>query len=225
MIIKGYQKHTRDISDSVEDSVLLLYLLSRAGKIVGKDEYYDAKVKLMKLIFLSEIDTFKNNEKGFNFFYNTYKKGPCSQEVLAILDDLQKVDLINIDYKDNSISITKKGEQTISYFLTDQDPNTKKNNKYFFDKIDRIIKEYGKIDTDKLIKIVYSLDIETTSGKKVNVGKTIEDFEKTEGKRKPCFLIRRSRYVKKFVVSREWIETFNVLCNPEFKNLVDSCYV
>ena len=107
--------HKRDLVDSIEDTILLLYLFHKSnGKIVGENDYLDAQIKVMKLIFLSELEAHINNEKGFNFFYNTYKKGPCSKEVFAILDDLANVNLITSDYKKNSINITEKGEKVIS---------------------------------------------------------------------------------------------------------------
>lgn len=179
----------------------------------------------MKLIFLSELRTFGAGEKGFNFFYNTFKKGPCSQEVLAILEDLTNAGLITNDYKENTIKITKAGQDVITEFLNDQKSNEKENNDFIFQKIDEVIQKYGNLTTKALLEKVYSLDIKTPSGKQINIGKAVEEFEKTEGKKKPCLLLKRSKYNRKLKIPPEWAETFSVLCNPRFKNLADSCYV
>jgi len=220
------QQHKRDLVDSVEDTILLLYLLDKVGgKIIGEDDYFQAKIKLMKLVFLSELETFKAKEKGFNFFYNTYKRGPCSQEVLAILDDLEKVDLITSDYKENSIGLTNRGREIIHSFLEDQGLRVQSNNKHIIEKIDKVIEKYGNLTTEQLLKKVYAMEIELSSGKKVNVGEAVKNFEKSGGKEKPRFLMRVSKFKRRFVVSPEWVETFNVLCNPKFKDIVDACHV
>lgn len=226
MVKLAFQQHKRDLIDSVEDTILLLYLLDKAGgKIVGENDYLEAKVKLMKLIFLSELETFKAKEKGFNFFYNTYKKGPCSQEVLAILDDLEKVDLITSDYKENSIGLTDRGREVIHDFLKDQKPDVRSNNKYIIEKINNVIKKYGDLTTEQLLEKVYAMEIELSSGKKINVGEAVKNFEKSAGKQKPRFLMRVPRSKRRFIVSSEWVETFSVLCNPKFKDIVDACHV
>lgn len=218
--------HKRDLIDSIEDTILLLYLLHESnGKIVGENDYLDAQIKVMKLIFLSELETHLNNEKGFNFFYNTYKKGPCSKEVFAILDDLADVDLITSDYKKNSINITEKGEKVISNFLKNQKPKIKSHNQSILQKIDKVLKEYGKLTTKELIEKIYAMNIKTPSGKKINIGKAVKDFERTQGKCKPLLLIKSSDYKKKLNITPEWIETFSVLCNPRFKDVTDLCYV
>lgn len=212
--------------DSIEDTILLLYLLHKSdGKIVGENDYLDAQIKVMKLIFLSELKAHLNNEKGFNFFYNTYRKGPCSKEVFAILDDLTNVGLITSDYKKNSINISEKGEKVISNFLKDQKPNIKSYNQTILQKIDKVLKEFGKLTTKELMEKIYAMEIETPSGKKINIGEAVRNFERTKGRSKPLLLIKKSGYKKKLIVTPEWKETFAVLCNTRFKDITNLCYV
>lgn len=218
--------HKRNLIDSIEDTILLLYLLYKSnGKIVGENDYLDAQIKVMKLIFLSELEAQINNEKGFNFFYNTYKKGPCSKEVFAILDDLTNVDLIISDYKKNSINITEKGEKIISNFLKNQRPNIKSHNQPILQKIDEVLKKYGQLTAKELIEKIYVMEMKTPSGKKINIGEAVRNFEKTKGKSKPLLLIKSSGYKKKLIITPEWTETFSVLCNPRFKDVTNLCYV
>lgn len=218
--------HKRNLMDSIEDTILLLYLLHKSdGKIVGENDYLDAQIKVMKLIFLSELKAHLNNEKGFNFFYNTYRKGPCSKEVFAILDDLTNVGLITSDYKKNSINISEKGEKVISNFLKDQKPNIKSYNQTILQKIDKVLKEFGKLTTKELMEKIYAMEIETPSGKKINIGEAVRNFERTKGRSKPLLLIKKSGYKKKLIVTPEWKETFAVLCNTRFKDITNLCYV
>lgn len=218
--------HKRNIEDGIEDTVCLLYLLKKiGGKIKGGSGFLDVQLKLMKLVFLAELQMSQKDKKGLNFFYNIYKKGPCSKEVFAIVDDLNTVGLIQSDYKDNCLFLTKKGESVIDSFMKEQNQKTKNNNNNIFKEIDEVISKYGKLEVDELIEKVYEMDITTPNGKKINIGDTVGVFKETKEEKKPVLLLNRRNYKNKLIISSEWMETFKILCDPKFEDIVNACYV
>jgi len=163
----------------------------------------------MKLVFLSEYLMVMKNMKGFNFFFNIYKRGPSSMELLKILDHLVDRGLIEKDR--SGYSLKKDGKLTIDDFI-----HSKSENKQFFGIIDEVVNEYGKLDTEKLLAKIYKMNVKPIhSTKEINIGNEVKCSEKKPGKR---LLMRLDKdcVQKELDVSPEWIETINILLNPSF---------
>ncbi len=203
------RNHTRENVDAVQDVLLLLYLLDKAGNNVTGTDPLQAKIKLMKLVYLAEKAMTDVGYKGFNFFFNIYKHGPSSRELLKTLDDLAKKKLIHIDEKTSSIVLTDGGRSTIRDFVE----TAPEKNKEIFSVIDSTVDKYGNLPVKKILDLVYSMEVTPMhSSTKINIGKEVQD-----GLRTRLLMKLDSEQIKNELnVSEDWIETVNVIMNPAF---------
>ncbi len=204
--------HKREINDTAEDILLFLYLLKRAGNNVSGNNAFEAQKKLMKLVFLAEKEMIDKQYKGFNFFFNVFKYGPSSMEVLRLADDLKERGLIEFDNANFTYTLASRGRSLINEFEKEEGRD---NNKVFFEAIDKIISKYGSLTTQEIIEKVYAMKIVPLYGKKpIEIGKAVKD-----GKRDRLFMkLENAR--KEFSVSKDWVATVNILMNSSLADLV-----
>lgn len=206
-----FKSHDRNPKDTAQDILLLLYLLGQAGNDISGDDDFKAKIKLTKLIFLAEKEMVEKKFKGFNFFYNIYKRGPSSMELYTLLDDLKNRKLVEFDRPNHTYTLTPDGRTTIKDFAS-----LDGNNREFFEIIDAVLDKYGKLNVDRILQDVYSMDIKPMySSKTINIGQEVEKAKGGPGKR---LLMKQdeSEIEKELEVPENWIETINVLMNPLF---------
>lgn len=215
-----YVKQKRDLKDSAQDTILFLYFLNKIKGKIAEKTLFDAQLKLMKLIFLIELKMVNDKEKGFNFLCYNHHKGPYSNDLFALVDDIKEAKLMGFDHAKNSFFLTKRGEKIINDFIKDQTIQIKNNNKNFFKNINDIVTKYGNLSAGELKEKVYQMEIKTPSmTKKMKIGETAG-----EGKPKTRILMRLSNYKKEFFVSPEWIDTIKFFCTPELEDIISSCY-
>jgi uncharacterized protein YwgA len=203
--------HERDPKDTAQDVLLLLYLLKKAGDNISGGDNFEARIKLMKLVFLAEKEMLDKGLKGFNFFFNVYKHGPSSKEVLQMLDDVKSSGLIDFDSVNNTFLLTSKGRGVISDFVDSGNVN-----KDFFENIDKVISKYGELRTDKLLETVYGMKIKPLYGnREIEIGKAVKEGSKA----RLLMKLDRNNTKKELDVPAEWIETVSVLMNPELSDL------
>ena len=203
------RKHERNDKDTTEDVLLLLYLLKKQGGKISDKSIFDAQIKLMKLVFLSEYQMAHSGIKGFNFFFNVFKHGPSSKEVLNLVDHLINRGLI--DKKDKEFSLSESGNITINDFV-----KFSKENKFVFDVIDENTTKYGKPCTEKLIEIVYSMNIKPLySDTIININDEVRNTNGNPGKRL-LMKLDEEHTKQELDVSDEWVETVKILLNPAF---------
>lgn len=198
--------HSRDNRDTSEDILLLLYLINKANNDISGEDILKAKIKLMKLVFLSELAMIDKKLKGFNFFFNLYTHGPSSKELLKLLDDLENRGLVDFNKSDFIFHISEKGKITVEDFIS-------KENEDFFKIIDDTLKEYGKLTSDKIVETVYKMDIKPMySEETINIGKAVKESPK----KRLLMRLDKDEAKKELSVSDSWIETINFLMNPAF---------
>lgn len=218
--MSNHLKQKRNLKDSVEDTILLLYLLNEVQQKIAENSKFEAQLKLMKLVFLAELEMVEKEEKGFNFFFNVFKHGPCSNELFAIVDDLKEANLIDFDYDKNSFILTGHGKKILLDFLGSQTSKHKIKNQSFFKKIDSIVDKYSNLTAQQLKNEVYAMTIKTPFMKKeVQIGEAVDNSSKQR------LLMRLPKCKKAFYVSPDWVETFGIVCNPDFKDLMKLCHV
>ena len=203
------RNHTRENEDAIQDVLLLLYLLDKAGNAVTDKDPFQAKVKLMKLVYLAEKSMAEMGFKGFNFFFNVYKHGPSSKELLKTLDDLQKKHLIHLDDKSSSIVLTDRGRMTIRDFIETSGAENKK----ILSVVDDVVGKYAGMTTQQILDSVYAMEVTPMySEKKVNIGDAVKSGVRT----RLLMRLDESDTKKKLEVSPDWVETLNVIMNPAF---------
>lgn len=207
-VLSFARKHDRENKDTTQDILLLLYLFERAGNNISGINTINAKVKLMKLVFLAEKKMVDLKYKGFNFFFNIYKRGPSSKELLQLIDDLMKQKLIDFDSINYTYSLTPIGRSVIKDFTTFSE-----NNRSIFNVIDSILNEYGNLSSDEVVKKVYAMKIQPMySNKVLNIGEAVKNSERN----RLLMKINKEDTEKELEVSSDWVETINVLMNPTF---------
>ncbi len=207
-ILRGIfpRTHNKENKDSVQDILLVLYLLNEAGERISGSSVLMAKIKLLKLVFLSEKEMVDGRLKGFNFFFNVYKHGPSSIELLNMIDHLSDQKLIT--YQERTFCITEKGKELISEFIFSVTDNTA-----FFNVIDNILTQYGDLSPEKIIEKVYAMEMKPMhSDEQINIGEAV----KTSARKRLLMKLDSSEAAKELNVPDDWIETVNFSMNPEF---------
>ena len=189
-----------------------IYWIRRGNAVTDKDPF-QAKIKLMKLVYLAEKAMAEMGFKGFNFFFNVYKHGPSSKELLKTLDDLQKKRLIHLDDKSSSIVLTDRGRLTIRDFI--ETSGTEKTRKSFR-VVDDVVGKYAGMTTQQILDSVYAMDVTPMYFRieKVNIGNAVKNGLRT----RLLMRLGESDTKKKLEVSPDWVgKTLNVIMNPAFR--------
>lgn len=152
---------------STEENInkfLFLYLVNEANKkIKGPIE---GQKKLLKLIFLAELQMLKTKLKGLNYYFFRYQNGPFSKEVYEDRDILIENDLIR-DVP--GFELTEKGK----ILLKDLSNIFEGKNHVFVEIINQIIQKYGKYPSWKLEQLCYELEIRGVKIKDLPMGTPI----------------------------------------------------
>lgn len=181
-----------DMENSVIDSLLLLYLMKNQRMLSQK--------KLIKLIFLSELEMEKNNIFGFDFHFIRYKYGPYSFEIPGIQNFLREngiIDLISLDFGlftyYNSY-LPKYGKILLNEFK-----ELFIINKKIIGQIDLILKTFDNYSGSALENYCYNLKINNNEIHKMQLYQNILN---------PTINLDNK---EKFFIDSEWIETFFLL--------------
>ena len=215
----------RNTADLVADTILLLYLINKIwpkGKKPIDKTSFEAKVRIMKTVFLSEYFMVKERMKGFNFFFNIYHYGPSSLNVLDLLDDLLDSELIEENRKENEFGyrIKEKASKNLNFYIKDFTPQ--KIDK-FLKIIDGVVKKYGHLEYKNLIEKIYSLNVIPYKSKRgtLNIKSEVAKHNQ-EPKYKPKLLEKMDKkdYDKELPLDRGWKETFLVLTSPNLNRII-----
>jgi uncharacterized protein YwgA len=221
MLNRNLPSHTRILKDSVQDTILLLYLLRESHGSIKEQNLFDAKIRLMKLVFLAEKEMVERRLKGFNFFFNIYKHGPSSWEILCLLDDLSAAGLIKLE--DKEIRLTSFGEKLVGDFVDSQRPEQRKNNTKFLSTVKNVVERNRDLNLKELLDKTYKIKMTPFGTKRsVEIGRAVEQFRKAPGKPKPRLLMRlpKKHVASELEVSEDWVQTFAVVCNPDFEDFL-----
>ena len=134
-------KRGRTLEEAITDRFLLLYLIDRVRRGIGK-------TKLQKLAYLSELDMKLQGRKGFNYNFIRLQWGPYSSDLKNDTKELLNLKLISKDF----YTTTKNGRNILKTF-----EHIIQKNSVFFEKIDDIIKKYAYIERDSLVHTVHKM--------------------------------------------------------------------
>ena len=127
---------------------LMLYLICDANRFGAVEN----RLKLQKLVFLSQKRLIENKLKAFGYNFFRWHKGPFSKYLSVDLDAMCEAGFLTEKY--DKIELTPKGRA----FLQDCSELIEENNS-FLRVIDRIVRRYGKIPPDELKELVYNMKV------------------------------------------------------------------
>ena len=199
-------RHSRDTEDTAQDVLLLLYMLSKSDS-TGRNKL-EAQLRIMKYTFLAEYQmSVKRAYKGLNFFFNIFKRGPSSTELLNLLDLLVEKKLVSFDETNSAFSLTPGGKSTIEEFIS-----SVTDNKDFFTIIDDVIKDYGSLPLDTLLDKVYAMNVTPMhSTETINIGESV----KNSPKKRLLMRMEKSEAKKELQVPEDWVNTVDILLNTK----------
>ena len=182
---------SRDLTETLIDRLLMLFLIGESQKhgyrITGK-------VKLLKLLYLSESRMIKDKMKGLNYGFYRWNYGPMSNEALRDLDFLSENNLLAKE--GNSIFITSRGRE-----LLKSSSNLLNRNEDFLVHIQKTIREFGPYTGGKIKAVVYATP-------KIGERKLIRNAEHGEELLRKLFAEEAK---KRFRMDDEWTETLSIL--------------
>ncbi len=144
----------RNTDEELVDRLLLLYSMVECKR---RSAFLN-KVKIQKILFLSEKEMIDRNIKGYNYNFFRFTQGPFSKELGADIDTLVRHKLlVNQRY-----TPTKKGETVLADFQEPLD-----NYPEILEIIVSIIDRYGRLSTDDIKKIVYNLEVQIPFSERV----------------------------------------------------------
>lgn len=138
--------YLRNYLEALIDRMLLLYLC----EVSDQCGYWIGITKLQKLTFLSEKFMLDKQQKGFNYPFFRWENGPMSKEIYQDKELLMKSGLLNSKHYPS-----KRGQILLKDFFASHFDT----NKEFFSKIKEVVAKNGKFNTQKLVDIVYDLQI------------------------------------------------------------------
>jgi uncharacterized phage-associated protein len=186
---------SRTLTETLTDRLLILFLISECQKQACR---VTGKVKLLKLVYLSEGRMNQNETKGFNYGFYRWDYGPMSNEVLQDLDYLSENSLL--EKTENFIGITNRGLEV----LKGSTPLLN-HNEELLKLIHKVIKEFGHYKGKSLKTIVYGIP---KIGERILVGKTEHGAVLLQK-----LPLEKAR--KMFWIDDEWIETLSILLDKE----------
>jgi len=179
----------------------MLFLISESEKQGWR---VSGKVKLLKLLYLSESRMFANKKKGFNYSFYRWDYGPMSNEALQDLDWLSENGLLKKSRY--AVNTTSRGRQLLknSSALLDR-------NEEFLDYVQKVVREFGPYTGKKIKTVVYGIP---KTGERKLIRKT-EHGEELLRK----LLVEEAK--KRFVIDDEWVETLSILLDEEAYNSLE----
>jgi len=185
----------RNLPETLVDRLLTLFLISECQKQGCR---VTGKVKLLKLVYLSESRMVQNEIKGFNYGFYRWDYGPMSNELLQDLDCLKENGLL--EKTENFIGVTSRGWEVLRSSST-----LLNRNEEFLEFVRKVVKEFGHYRGKSIKTIVYCIP---KTGERELIGKTEHGEE----------LLRKislDRARKSFLIDDEWIETLSILLDKE----------
>ena len=185
----------RNLPETLIDRLLTLFLISECQKQGCK---VTGKVKLLKLVYLSESRMVENKIKGFNYGFYRWDYGPMSNELLQDFDCLKENGLL--EKTENFIGITSRGWEVLRSSST-----LLNRNEELLEFVRKVIREFGHYRGKSIKTIVYGIP---KTGERELVGKTGHGEE----------LLRKislDKARKSFLIDDEWIETLSILLDKE----------
>lgn len=186
---------SRNLIETLTDRLLMLFLIveseNHGWKISGK-------VKLLKLLYLSESRMIRDKKKGFNFGFYRWDYGPMSNDALQDLDQLSENGLL--EKSQYAFSTTSRGRQLLKSCST-----LFSRNEEFLEYIRKVIREFGPYTGKNIKTVVYGIP---KTGERKLIRKTKHGEE----------LLRKlltKEAKKRFVIDDEWVETLSILLDKE----------
>lgn len=156
------------------------------------------KVKLLKLIYLSEQKMLKDGIKGFSYNFYRWDYGPMCVEALKDYEYLLSNELVKeSEYR---IQLTEKGMEILEYAkeLLNQNDD-------ILNYIRKVVREFGSYSGRRIKKAIY--DIPKMVEKKL--------ISETKHGEELLRKIEASEAKKIFLIDDEWLETLSILMDKE----------
>jgi len=153
------KRRGRTYDERLIDRLLLLFTIGD----LNMRGIYPGRVKLQKLVFLSEREMLGLRIKGFNYNFIKLDIGPYSDELSRDLELLQERNLIVYDKERSVFILTDKGRDLLMK-LSD----VIRENKDILSIIRHVNEEHGYKSLDELLDHVYSLK-RPLKGKKIPI--------------------------------------------------------
>ena len=185
----------RSYEEVIVDNLLLLYLISKSGRL--------GRTKLQKLVYLVECKLGKKGLKTFNYNFYRWNIGPFTQQIFQDGEALVDNNIIS----DVSTKPTERGIDILK-----QCDKIFENNKQILKEIDKIIYKYDKLPLEKIKDAVYESKV-NINGKLLKV-KDVPMGEDLKVK------ISEDKAVNEFRIAKEWLETLDILLDEEFSNSI-----
>lgn len=147
----------RTYKDRIIDRFLALYILQNASK----EEPEIGRTKIQKIVFLAELRMILKRMKGLNYSYIKLLHGPYSQQLANDVNLFSKLGFI----ASRSLRLTKTGTEMVEAF-----PTILRDNKKFFNIVDKEIENCTSTNLESLLDWVYSM--RHPMGKNITIGET-----------------------------------------------------
>jgi len=150
----------RTFEERLIDSALSLVLLSQIpdGEAIGD------RLKVMKLLFLTEYRMFTERAKGLNFTFYRWNLGPFSKEVEELWDALKVSGYLQ---EDEEFALTDEGRRLADAFQADVLEDT--TNAYFNEAITSIAQQYGRQNRNEIMRRVYEMQVFDIEGRRLRM--------------------------------------------------------
>lgn len=140
----------RTSSEKLADQFLLLYLIND----VSKRTPFVPQTKIQKLVFISEREMLRNDEKGFNYYFIKLLYGPYSPELDNDLNSLVQLEIIGAEPTGRGAKIisTRRCRNILKDFN-----DLIERNQIFVQKISEINRRFGILGFKRLLKAVHHM--------------------------------------------------------------------
>jgi uncharacterized protein YwgA len=183
-----------EFRDSIVNRLLLLYMIAQTIK----QGYIKGKVKLMKMVYLSQEKMVKNRLRGFNYTFYKWKYGPMSDRVLEDFESLVAAGLITPP--PGSAGLTNEAREILKTCRELFD-----RNREILATIDKTVNEYAPYNGRQIKLVVYGRPI-LGEKKGVELGEVGEVL---------LTGISEKEAVCNFLIDEEWLETLDILLDKE----------
>jgi len=183
-----------EFRDSIVNRLLLLYMIAQTIK----QGYIKGKVKLMKMVYLSQEKMVKDRLRGFNYTFYKWKYGPMSNEVLEDFKGLVAAGLITPT--PDSAMPTNEAREILKTCRELFDRNRK-----ILTAIDKTVNEYAPYNGKQIKLVVYGRPI-LGEKRRVELGEAGEVL---------LTGISEQEAISNFLIDEEWLETLDILLDKE----------
>lgn len=185
----------RNLIETLTDRLLMLFLIAESENHGWK---ISGKVKILKLLYLSECRMIQDKKKGFNFSFYRWDYGPMSNDALQDLNQLDENGLL--EKSQYAFCTTSRGRQLLKNCST-----LLSRNEEFLEYIRKVIREFGPYTGKNIKTVVYGTP-------KIGERKLIR---KTKHGEELLRKLLTEEATKRFVIDDEWVETLSILLDKE----------